>query len=87
MNSVKSATLGSLAMAKDVVNPEHLGAGLVAAAEKGKGLAESVEEVAEHVSRYPTLSSLSAVVLVLVSPAVMLSELSLAAPSRRNEDS
>lgn len=85
MNSVKSATLGSLAMAKDVVNPEHLGAGLMAAAEKGKGLAEAVEEVAEHVSHYPTIFSLSAVVLVFIS--MMLSELSLAPPSRRDEDS
>lgn len=51
MNTVKSATLGSLAMAKDVVSPEHLHANLVAAAEKGKELVEAVPEAAEHVSR------------------------------------
>lgn len=66
MNSVKSAALGSLAMARDVVSPEHLHTGLVVVAEKGKELVEAAPSAAEHVSQnahvssyYPLLSSFS----------------------------
>lgn len=49
MNSVKSASLGSLAMAKEVVSSEHLRAGLVVAAEKGKEFVEAAPGAVEHV--------------------------------------
>lgn len=53
MYSVKSATLDSLAMAKEVVSPEHLCAGLVAAAGKSKELVEAAPGAVEHVSHSP----------------------------------
>lgn len=56
MNNAKTALTASMAVAKDMATPENIRAGLVAAAEKGKELAQGAPAVANQVSDSPNAS-------------------------------